>query len=142
MKENFSLSEFNTTKGTSTFSQSQTSFSVHKPIFLDHPLLEKCFKDNSYEIFQFLDKGDIDNLKLVNKFFNNLCECHTLFNESINSLNNLFSMTINDKVEPIKKGSKLREKYNFNKPMEQYYKNSKEYKDRIQSGMRRKKQNK
>ena len=51
-------------------------------------------------------------------------------------------MTINDKIEQMKKGSKLREKYNFNKPMEQYYKNSKEYKDRIQSGMRRKKQNK
>ena len=88
---------------------------------------------------QFLDKDDIDKLKLVNKFFNNLCECHLLFNDSINSLNNLFNMTINDKVEPMKKGSKLREKYNFNKPMEQYYKNSKEYKERIQSGMRRKK---
>jgi hypothetical protein len=139
MKENFSISEFNTSKSISTFSQSQASFFIHKPIFLDHPLLEKCFKENSYEIMQFLDKDDIDKLKLVNKFFNNLCECHSLFNDSINSLNNLFNMTINDKVEPIKKGSKLREKYNFNKPMEQYYKNSKEYKERIKSGMRRKK---
>ena len=139
MKENFSISEFNTSKSISTFSQSQASFFIHKPLFLDHPLLEKCFKENSYEIMQFLDKDDIDRLKLVNKFFNNLCECHSLFNDSINSLNNLFNMTINDKVEPIKKGSKLREKYNFNKPMEQYYKNSKVYKERIQSGMRRKK---
>ena len=139
MKENFSISEFNTSKSISTFSQSQASFFIHKPIFLDHPLLEKCFKENSYEIMQFLDKDDIDKLKLVNKFFNNLCECHSLFNDSINSLNNLFNMTINDKVEPMKKGSKLREKYNFNKPMEQYYKNSKVYKERIQSGMRRKK---
>ena len=139
MKENFSISEFNTSKSISTFSQSQASFFIHKPLFLDHPLLEKCFKENSYEIMQFLDKDDIDKLKLVNKFFNNLCECHSLFNDSINSLNNLFNMTINDKVEPIKKGSKLREKYNFNKPMEQYYKNSKVYKERIQSGMRRKK---
>ena len=142
MKENFSISEFNTTKTTSTFSQSQASFFVHKSLLIDHPLLEKCFKDNSYEILQFLDKEDLDNLKLVNKFFNNLCDCHSLFNNSINSLNNLFNITINDKVEPIKKGSKLREKYNFNKPMEQYYKNSKEYKERIQSGMRRKKLNK
>jgi uncharacterized protein YdcH (DUF465 family) len=139
MKEDFSISEFNTSKSISTFSQSQASFFIHKPLFLDHPLLEKCFKENSYEIMQFLDKDDIDKLKLVNKFFNNLCECHSLFNDSINSLNNLFNMTINDKVEPMKKGSKLREKYNFNKPMEQYYKNSKEYKERIQSGMRRKK---
>jgi uncharacterized protein YdcH (DUF465 family) len=139
MKENFSISEFNTSKSISTFSQSQASFFIHKPLFLDHPLLEKCFKENSYEIMQFLDKDDIDKLKLVNKFFNNLCECHSLFNDSINSLNNLFNMTINDKVEPMKKGSKLREKYNFNKPMEQYYKNSKVYKERIQSGMRRKK---
>jgi len=139
MKENFSISEFNTSKSISTFSQSQASFFIHKPLFLDHPLLEKCFKENSYEIMQFLDKDDIDRLKLVNKFFNNLCECHSLFNDSINSLNNLFNMTINDKVEPMKKGSKLREKYNFNKPMEQYYKNSKVYKERIQSGMRRKK---
>ena len=142
MKENFSLSEFNTTKTTSTFSQSQASFFIHKPLFINHPLLEKCFKENSFEIMQFLDKGDIDNLKLANKFFNNLCECHLLFNDSIGALNNLYNMTINDKVEPMKKTSKLREKYNFNKPMEQYYKNSKEYKERIQSGMRRKKQNK
>ena len=142
MKENFSISEFNTTKTTSTFSQSQASFFIHKPLFLDHPLLEKCFKDNSFEIFQFLEKEDIDNLKLTNKFFNNLCECHLLFNDSIDSLNNLFNITVNEKVEPIKKTSKLREKYNFNKPMEQYYKNSKEYKERIKSGMRRNKNKK
>ena len=138
MKKNLSLSEFNASKTISTFSQSQASFFIHKPLFLDHPLLEKCFKDNSYEILQFLDKKDINNLTLVNKFFNGICECHSLFSESMNSLNNLFNMTINDKIEPMKKGSKLREKYNFNKPMEQYFKNSKEYKERIKSGMRRK----
>ena len=142
MKENFSISEFNTTKTTSTFSQSQASFFIHKPLFLDHPLLEKCFKDNSFEIFQFLEKEDIDNLNFANKFFNNLCECLLFFNDSIDSLNNLFNITINDKVEPIKKTSKLREKYNFNKPMVQYYKNSKEYKERIKSGMRRNKNKK
>ena len=54
IKENFSLSEFNTSKTISTFSQSQASFFIHKPLFLNHPLLEKCFKNNSYEIMQFL----------------------------------------------------------------------------------------
>ena len=138
MKKNFSTSsDFNNFSLTtmSTFSQPNTQI-------VDYLLIEKCFKNNSYEIFQFLDNNDLDNLKLTNKFFNNLCECHYLFNNSINSLNNLFNKTINDKIEPIKKGSKLREKYYFNKPMETYYKNSKEYKDRIQSGMRRKKNNK
>ena len=137
MKKNTSENTmFNTT---STLSQSQASFFIHRPIFLDHPLLEQCFKNNSYEIFQFLDKNDIENLKMTNKFFCNLCDCHLLLGESLNSLGSLFNMTINEKVNPIKKTSKLREKFNFNKPMEEYYKNSKEYKDRIQSGMRRKK---
>ena len=65
-----------------------------------------------------------------------------LLRENLSSyslLGSLFNLTINEKVTPMKKTSKLREKYNFNKPMEEYYKNSKEYKDRIQSGMRRKK---
>ena len=137
MKE--SLSDNNMLNTISTLSQSQASFFTHRPIFIDHPLLEKCFKNNSYEIFQFLDKEDIENLRMTNKFFCNLCECHLLLGESINSLGFLFNMTINEKVNPIKKTSKLREKYNFNKSMEEYYKNSKEYKDRIQSGMRRKK---
>ena len=132
--------ENNTTYNTiSTLSQSQTSFFIHKPIFLDHPLMEQCFKNNSYEIFQFLDKYDLANLKVTNKFFCNLCECHLLLEDSINSLGDLFNKTINDKAIPMKKSSKLREKYNFNKPMEEYYKNTKEYKERIQSGMRRKK---
>ena len=137
MKE--SISESNMLNTISTLSQSQASFFIHRPIFLDHPLLEKCFKNNSYEIFQFLDKDDIENLRRANKFFCNLCDCHLLLGESISSLGSLFNMTINEKVTPIKKTSKLREKFNFNKPMEEYFKNTKEYKDRIQSGMRRKK---
>ena len=123
----------------STLSQSQASFFNHRPIFLDHPLLAQCFKDNSYEIFQFLDKDDMENLRMANRFFSNLCDCHLLLGESLNSLGSLFNITINEKVTPLKKASKLREKYNFNKPMEEYYKNSKEYKERIQSGMRRRK---
>ena len=137
MKKN--ISDNNMINSISTLSQSQASFFIHRPIFLDNPLLEQCFKNNSYEIFQYLDKDDIENLRKTNKFFCNLCDCHLLLEESINSLGSLFNMTINDKVCPMKKSSKLREKFNFNKPMEEYYKNSKEYKDRIQSGMRRKK---
>ena len=137
MKE--SISDSNMLNTISTLSQSQASFFIHRPIFLDHPLLEKCFKNNSYEIFQFLDKDDIENLRRTNKFFCNLCDCHLLLGESINSLGGLFNMTINEKVTPIKKTSKLREKFNFNKPIEEYFKNTKEYKDRIKSGMRRKK---
>ena len=140
MKENKSdINMFNTL---STMSQSQVSFFTHFPVLLDNYLLEKCFKNNSYEIFQFLEKEDIENLKMTNKFFCNLCDCHLLLGESINSLNHLFNMTINEKVNPMKKTSKLREKFNFNKPMEEYYKNSKEYHTRIQSGMRRNKNNK
>ena len=123
----------------STLSQSQASFFIHRPIFLDHPLLEQCFKNHSYEIFQFLDKDDIENLRRANKFFCDICDCHLLLGESLSSLGKLFNMTINENTTPMKKTSKLREKYNFNKPMEQYYKNSKEYKKRIQSGMRRNK---
>ena len=137
MKE--SISENNMFNTISTLSQSQASFFIHRPIFLDHPLLEQCFKNNSYEIFQFLDKDDIENLKKTNKFFCNLCDCHLLLGESLNSLGSLFNMTINEKVTPMKKSSKLREKFNFNKPMEEYYKNSNEYKQRIQSGLRRNK---
>ena len=137
MKESFSDNNmFNTI---STLSQSQASFFIHRPIFLAHPLLETCFKNNSYEIFQFLDKEDIENLRMTNKFFCNLCDCYLLLGESLNSLGGLFKMTINEEAIPMKKTSKLREKFNFNKPMEEYYKNTKEYKDRIQSGMRRNK---
>ena len=137
MKE--SLSDSTMINTISTLSQSQASFFIHRPIFIDHPLLEQCFKNNSYEIFQFLNKNDIENIKMTNNFFCNLCECHLLLGESLNSLGSLFNITINEKVNPIKKTNKLIEKFNFNKPMEEYYKNSKEYKDRIQSGMRRKK---
>ena len=131
MKKSFSINSYITT--TDTFFQPNAH--------ADYALFEKCFKNNSYEILQFLGNNDIENLKTTNKFFYNLCECHSLFNNSINSLNNLFYQTINEKVEPIKKGSKLREKYNFNKPMETYYKNSNEYKERIKRGIKRKNNN-
>ena len=84
MKE--SISEANMSNTISTLSQSQASFFIHRPIFLDHPLLEQCFKNNSYEIFQFLDKDDIENLKRTNKFFCNLCDCHLLLKRKYHNL--------------------------------------------------------
>ena len=124
----------------STLSTSQISFFSHKPIFTDLKLLETVFKNNSFEIFQFLDKDDIENLEKTNKFFLNLCDCYLLMDNSMKSLGNLFAISFQeDKKKIPEKKSKVREKYNFNKPMEQYYKNSKEYKERIKSGMRRKK---
>ena len=61
MKENGS--EINMSNTISTLSQSQASFFVHRPIFLDHPLLEKCFKNNSFAfLYFFLFSFSIDSL--------------------------------------------------------------------------------
>lgn len=120
-------------------SQSQTNFFINRPISIDHPLIKEAFKENSYEILQFLDKEDIVNLKQVNYFFFDLCECHELFSNSMDSLGKLFTMSVNTSSIVAKpKTSKLREKYNFNKPINEYYKNSAEYNKRIQSGRRKK----
>lgn len=117
----------------STLSTSQASFFTNYNKFIDQLLLTKCFKENSYEILQFLSREDIHNLKRANKFFLDICECHLLFSESIESLGDLFKMTIDEQPQAIKKQSKVREKFNFNKPMEKYYKNTKQYSERIQS---------
>ena len=45
-----------TNNSISTLSTSQASFFTNRPIFLDHPLLMEVFKNNSYEIFQFLEE--------------------------------------------------------------------------------------
>lgn len=120
-------------------SQSQTNFFINKPISIDHPLMKEAFKENSYEILQFLGKEDISNLKHVNHFFLDLCDCYQLFSNSIGSLSKLFSMSVNTSSIIAKpKTSKLREKYNFNKPINEYYKFSAEYNKRIQSGKRKK----
>ena len=119
----------------STLSTSQISFFSHKPIFTDLNLLETIFKNNSFEIFQFLDKDDIENLEKTNKFFLNICDCYLLMDNSIKSLGNLFAISFQeDKKNPEKK-SKVREKYNFNKPIGEYYKkNDDSYFNRIYSG--------
>ena len=120
----------------STLSTSQISFFSHKPIFTDLKLLETVFKNNSFEIFQFLDKDDIENLEKTNKFFLNLCDCYLLMDNSMKSLGNLFAISFQeDKKKIPEKKSKVREKYNFNKPIGEYYKkNDDSYFNRIYSG--------
>lgn len=57
-------------------------------------LTKKVFKSFSYEIFLFLDKKDKARLSMTNKFFNDLVDCHGLFDDSIKSLSQLFNNTI------------------------------------------------
>ena len=107
----------------STLSTSQMSFFSHKTIFTDKKLLETVFKNNSYEIFQFLEKEDIENLEKTNKFFLDICDCYLLFDNSIKSLGKLFAISINEDNKKVpEKKSKVREKYNFKKTIGEYYK--------------------
>ena len=102
-------------------------------------LMSEVFTNNSYEIFQFLRRGEINKLRNVHRFFNNLCECNELFEGSIEALDDLF-YNENKKNKIVidcncknKKASKFLEKYNFNKPIDKYYKNTNIYNQRIQS---------
>lgn len=120
-------------------SQSQANFFINRPISISHPLLREVFTNNSFEIFQFLESEDISNLKMVNKFFMNVSECHELFDDSIKSLGKLFNLSVNIPEENTsKKKSKFKEKYNFNKPIGEYYKSSDQFYARIQSGKKKK----
>ena len=124
----------------STLSTSQISFFSHKPIFTDLKLLETVFKNNSFEIFQFLDKDDIENLEKTNKFFLDICDCYLLLDNSIKSLGKLFAISINEDNKKVpEKKSKVREKYNFNKPIGEYYKKKDDsYFNRIYSAKKNK----
>lgn len=109
-------------------SQSQANFFVNRPIFIDYPHLKEAFSNNSQEILQFLDEEDIASLKLTNKFFLDICDCHQLFSNTIKELGKLFSISVEPTgIEPEKKKSKFREKYNFNKPIGVYYKPPEKY---------------
>ncbi len=57
-------------------------------------LTKKVFKSFSYEIFQYLEKNEKKRLSLTNKFFLDLVDCHYLFDDSMQSLNELFQNTI------------------------------------------------
>ena len=117
-------------------SQSQANFFINRPISISHPLLREVFKNNSYEIFQFLEKEDIQSLKLVNKYFLDVCDCHELLDSSMKSLSQLFVQTVKVEDNGHKK-SKLKEKFNYNKPVGEYYKPEEGYK-RIESGKKKK----
>lgn len=137
------------------YSQTLNSFYKVKLLSNEYKYMKPAFESHSYEICQFLTKEDLKNLKLANKFFYDLCDCYLLFEESISSLQNLFKNSIinenienTDKLESevqnnsievkgsVKK-SKFKEKFDFNKSMNEFYKGSDTLNKRIQSGKRR-----
>jgi hypothetical protein len=127
--------------------KTSTNFYKIKTLSNEFPQMKEVFYSFSYEIFQFLEKSDLTNLKLTNKIFWDICDCHELFSDSIKSLDKIFlnSLEINnlkneDGVnKQVEKKSKLKEKFNFNRSMNEFYKGTEKYKTRIESGKRRKK---
>ena len=101
-------------------------------------ILCEVFSNNSYEIFQFLGRDEINKLKQVHPYFCNLCDCSELFESSIEQLDELFTNEIETESKNNKKKSKFLEKFNFNKPIEKFYKNTYIYNKRIQSATKRK----
>lgn len=116
---------------------SKTSSHLSNLKFLCHyKHMNDCFEQFSFEIFQFLEKCDLNNLRITNKFFYDLCECHFIISDSFKGLESLMINPISEE-KPIKK-SKFREKYDFNKSMKEYYKGSEKLKERIESGRKKK----
>ena len=83
----------------------------------------------------FLEVFDIFRNSNENQQLNGLEKLDTIINE----IELKEEKNDDDYINKFKDVVKDFEKFNFNKPMEEYYKNSKEYKERIRSGMRRKK---
>lgn len=100
-------------------------------------LVTKCFKSHSHDILQFLTRKDIDNLKLVNKAFLDICDCHALFSNSIRQLGDLFKMNVDIDTPNAQKKSKFRERFNFNKSINDMYKGNETISTRIYSGRSR-----
>ena len=130
------------------YTNTQSNFFQEKPFIDNHPSFEDVFKNNSYEIFQFLENRDIENLRRTNKFFCDICDCYYLFDNSIQSLGKLFAMSLNNennndsknnKIVAKDKKSKFIEKFNFNQSVDKYYKNTEEYYQRIKSAKKNKK---
>ena len=73
---------------------------------------------------------DMKNLKLTNKFLQDIVECNELFSSSIKSLSGLFNKIIieeeDNKPNEKEKKSKFKEKFQFNKSMNELYKHSSE----------------
>jgi hypothetical protein len=123
------------------YSQTLSNFYKNKTLSVEYTNMKPVFQTHSYEIFEFLDKEDITNLSLSNKFFNELCECHLLFTNSVKSLGNLFQKSIDNNnilVTTEVKKSKFKEKFEFNKSMNKFYKGTEVYNNRIQSGRKKK----
>ena len=75
-------------------------------------LMSEVFTNNSYEIFQFLRRGEINKLRNVHRFFNNLCECNELFEGSIEALDELFYTENNNKKIVIDCNKKVKSNLN------------------------------
>ncbi len=90
--------------------------------------LKLVFESNSHQIFEFLDKEDLNKLKITNKFFYELCECNIIFTDSVKSLNKYFmnSLLIQNSQDngnsSREKRSKFKEKFLFNKSLNSFMK--------------------
>jgi hypothetical protein len=120
-------------------------------------LLPDVLSENGYNILSYLDGNDIENFRMTNKLIYDICECHEVFSNSFKNVNKLFTssventdffkkLTFFDDSKFISTGqsfasnitgtsdrSKFKEKYNFNKPILEYYTESEQYKHRLQS---------
>lgn len=127
------------------FSQTVNNFfSKKKQLSQDYPSMQPAFKACSYEILQFLTFKDIQHLTCTNKFFLDLCDCHTLLIESFKGLDTLLINSVDlesnhqEKEQKLQKKSKLKEKFKFHNISINEYKDSEEYSRRLKSGKRRK----
>jgi hypothetical protein len=124
-------------------------------------LFKNVFSTSGYEIIKYLDTKDIESLRLTNKYINDICECHSILTTSFKNLNNLFNTSVENTdffkklsffddsiylstgqsfasniTGTSEKKSKFKEKYTFNKPIDEYYTESDKFKHRLQSAKR------
>ena len=91
----------------------------------------KAFTIISYDLLEFIEEEDKQNLKLVNKHVNDIVDCGELFKTSIKSLGKIFYKENFYEDEDLKnklpeKKSKFKEKFTFNKSLNELYKHSEE----------------
>lgn len=94
-------------------------------------IFNKALTIISYNLLEYLTKDEKQNLKLVNKHVMDIIDCEELFKTSINSLSKLFykENLFEDedlKNKPPEKKSKFKEKFTFNKSLNELYKHSEE----------------
>jgi hypothetical protein len=125
---------------------------------MSYGLFKSAFSTCGYDIIKYLNEDDLDRLRLVNKFLYDICECQTVLTGSISNLNKLFNTSVENTdffkklsffdesrylstgqsfasniTGTSEKKSKFKEKYNFNKPIDEFYTESDKYKHRLQS---------